>query len=275
MKNKNNLIYYLVFTFAAILFSILMAMFYFSLYDVETETLMLVLSVALAVLSVCVGVFLSIYVNVLKKKENSFTYSLEKLIRYNKKRQEIEQEISALTNELTQSDVSQYLDVNRLLFASQSETINTEAINYDNFLNQFGIRSEEINIKRNSAIFLTPFNSQGEEAFLLCRDVLGKLDVFLQKTDNPVHKDDIMMNIVTSIVRSELVIANIDGRNPNVYYELGIAHALGKPTILISRSNFSEEEIGFDIRQKRIIIYKNKDDLEKQLLYQINRLKNK
>ena len=82
------------------------------------------------------------------------------------------------------------------------------------------------------------------------------------------------MNIISLLVQSEIVIVNINGRNPNVYYELGIAHAIGKPTILISDSSFAEE-IGFDIRQKRIIMYESINDLEKQLLYQVSRLKNK
>ena len=47
------------------------------------------------------------------KKE---TYKLDKLIRYSKKRKELEEEISLLTRELMHSDLSEYLNVNRLVF---------------------------------------------------------------------------------------------------------------------------------------------------------------
>lgn len=130
----------------------------------------------------------------------------------------------------------------------------------------------QLKIKENSAVFLTPFNKSGNQLFQTCQSILSDLDIFLQRTDNRVEKDDILMNIVSLIVQSEIVIANIDGRNPNVYYELGIAHTLGKPTILLSESS-SLEDVGFDIRQKRIIIYHSKEDLEKNLLYQINRIR--
>ena len=85
------------------------------------------------------------------------------------------------------------------------------------------------------------------------------------------------MNIIAQIVRAEFVIANIDGRNPNVYYELGIAHAIGKPTILISNVDFPdtniEDDIGFDIRQKQIVLYRNEAELEKKLIAQISRIR--
>ena len=97
----------------------------------------------------------------------------------------------------------------------------------------------------------------------------------LKKTDNQVEKDDILMNIVSLIVKAELIIVNINGQNPNVYYELGIAHAIGKPTILLSRTNLGLEDIGFDIRQKRIIMYRSDRELEQQLLYQVSRIKSK
>ncbi|TOB98789.1 hypothetical protein CGJ93_24475, partial [Vibrio parahaemolyticus] len=61
---------------------------------------------------------------------------------------------------------------------------------------------------------------------------------------------------------SKLVVANISGRNPNVFYELGIAHALGKDVILISRS---EKDITFDLSSSQIIIYQDKEDLNSSI----------
>ena len=199
--------------------------------------------------------------------------SLSKLISYNKKRDEIEQEIKLLTRELMNSDISQYIDVNRLAFSGQSSNLMYGSINYDNFLTQFGLKKDAITIKENSAAFLTPFNEEGTMLFKTCQSILGSINIFLRKTDNFVEKDDILMNIVSLIVQSELVLVNIDGKNPNVYYELGIAHALGKPTILLSKAQYKTNDIGFDIRQKRIIIYENERELETELLSQISMLR--
>ena len=206
------------------------------------------------------------------KKE---TYKLDKLIRYSKKRKELEEEISLLTRELMHSDLSEYLNVNRFVFEGQNIIGNNKSINYKVFLKQFGLLNDNIEIRKNSAVFLTPFTEEGEHLFRDCQKILSNVDIFLQRTDNYVEKEDIMMNIVSLIVQSEIVIVNINGRNPNVYYELGIAHAIGKPTILLSETKFESDDIAFDLRQKRIIMYSSMQDLEQQLLYQISRLKNK
>lgn len=201
--------------------------------------------------------------------------NLEKLLEYSQKRREIEQEISRLTSELSHSDVSEYLNINHLVFSGQAGIIGNGAINYDQFLSQFGIDKDAIQTRIGYSVFLTPFNSASAKLFETCSSILNRMGILLQRTDNIVDKNDIMMNIISQIVRAEFLIVNIDGRNPNVYYELGIAHAIGKPTILISKTDFSDDSIGFDIRQKQIILYKNHADLEKGLLYQINRIRNK
>ena len=57
-------------------------------------------------------------------------------------------------------------------------------------------------------------------------------------------------------------IANISGRNPNVFYELGLAHALGKPVIIVSESL---SDIPFDINSSRILAFDDEKDLETKL----------
>lgn len=201
--------------------------------------------------------------------------TLNKIIEYSKKRTEIEEEINLLRNQLENSSLSEYLDINRLVFSGQNVSEKNKGINYDSFLTQFGLKNNEIKVIPNSAVFLTPFNNEGDKLFEKCRNILSNFDMSLKKTDNQVEKDDILMNIVSLIVKAELIIVNINGQNPNVYYELGIAHAIGKPTILLSRTNLGLEDIGFDIRQKRIIMYRSDRELEQQLLYQVSRIKSK
>ena len=239
------------------------------------------LNISNSVLDICIIALLvslfSIFLSLIstRRRKNSEIYLLDKLIRYNEKRSEIDYEILRLTKELDKSDVSQYIDINRLAFSGQNYQLSNEAINYENFLSQFGITRDKVKVKKGTAVFLTPFNSEGDRVFQKCQSIVSRVDIFLQRTDNKVDKDDILMNIVSLIVQSEFVIVNIDGRNPNVYYELGIAHAIGKPTVILSRSDYSIEQIGFDVRQKRIIIYSNEHDLETELLAQIANIRGK
>lgn len=72
------------------------------------------------------------------------------------------------------------------------------------------------------------------------------------------HKTSLMMgNIIVDILdnlnRSDLVIADLTDRNPNVFYELGVRHALRDSTILITQEI---EDIPFDLRPYALIAYK-------------------
>ncbi len=55
---------------------------------------------------------------------------------------------------------------------------------------------------------------------------------------------------------SDAVIVDITGNNPNVFYELGLAHSLGKETILIAQES---QDLPFDIRTTRYFTYDPKD----------------
>lgn len=55
---------------------------------------------------------------------------------------------------------------------------------------------------------------------------------------------------------ARLLLADLTERNPNVFYELGLAHAIAKPAILVADSI---EAIPFDLRHLRVIVY-NKND---------------
>lgn len=61
-----------------------------------------------------------------------------------------------------------------------------------------------------------------------------------------------MEDVWLAIGEAEIIIADCTGRNPNVFYEVGLAHALSKETILITRDL---DDIPFDLRHLRIIAY--------------------
>ena len=64
----------------------------------------------------------------------------------------------------------------------------------------------------------------------------------------------ILDDIVNSIVESKVVIAEITSLNPNVFYEVGYAHAIGKPTILLAEHG---KALPFDISGYRCLFYEN------------------
>lgn len=66
--------------------------------------------------------------------------------------------------------------------------------------------------------------------------------------------DSIMEDIWSLLCRCTLVVGEFTGRNPNVLYEAGIAHTLGKPLIAITQD---VADIPFDFRHMRVIEYRS------------------
>jgi hypothetical protein len=64
----------------------------------------------------------------------------------------------------------------------------------------------------------------------------------------------IMDDIWKSIRNASFLIADLTDRNPNVFYELGLAHALGKIVILLTQSI---QDVPFDLKHIRVIQYRN------------------
>jgi hypothetical protein len=69
---------------------------------------------------------------------------------------------------------------------------------------------------------------------------------------------DILEDIWQSINAADFVIADITGRNANVMYELGIAHTLAKPVLILSRD---AADIPIDLATRRVILYGQQADL--------------
>ena len=59
-----------------------------------------------------------------------------------------------------------------------------------------------------------------------------------------------MHDILELISTSKVIICDLSGKNPNVFYEAGIAHTLGKEVILITQH---ESDVPFDLRPLRYI----------------------
>lgn len=88
-------------------------------------------------------------------------------------------------------------------------------------------------------------------------------DIFIPAIKNsglvPIRADEInkpgviINQIWEGIKQSHLCLAEVTGLNPNVMYELGLAHAINKPVVLVVQN--SAKDIPFDLRALRHIVY--------------------
>lgn len=180
-------------------------------------------------------------------------------------RERLERQIYELTEKL-HSDPKRWQDVNHLLINNLNKEklkSSKQAINFE-FYNNLGINPSEIEINNNTVFFLTPFHNDFEKEYYTVKDICSKLDLQCTRGDEDFVKGSVLKYILHKIMSSSIIIANLNGRNPNVYYELGIAHSLGKPVILITNeANF--KNIPFDLQSNKLIIYNTEQELRNSL----------
>jgi hypothetical protein len=84
------------------------------------------------------------------------------------------------------------------------------------------------------------------------KKVVKQLGLTVARADDFFAASAVISDIWNSIYAAKVIIADCTGRNPNVFYEIGIAHTLGKSVVLVARS---AEDIPFDVQHLRALIY--------------------
>lgn len=106
---------------------------------------------------------------------------------------------------------------------------------------------------KKTAFVIMPFDAELDEVYSdLLAPLLVEVGFEVRRADDIYNQRNILRDIVQSIADCDLVVADLTGLNPNVFYELGVAHGLGKKVVLLTQS---VEEVPFDLRSYRIIHY--------------------
>jgi hypothetical protein len=119
---------------------------------------------------------------------------------------------------------------------------------------------------------IMPFSNKiAENAYNYCiKKVCEEFDLLIRRADEIFTTNPIYDDIVKEINDASLVIVDASDSNPNVFYELGMAHTLKqKQTIIITQNDFNKTP--FDISHFRIIKYENSIEGTKNLENQIRR----
>lgn len=114
------------------------------------------------------------------------------------------------------------------------------------------------------AFVLTPFSRSFDDAYRLAiKPACEAAGAYAERVDEQIFTGSILDRIYNQISKADLVVADLSERNANVFYEVGYAHALGKTTVLLTRS---AEDIPFDLKHYPHIIYGDRLlDLREQL----------
>lgn len=104
---------------------------------------------------------------------------------------------------------------------------------------------------------LMPFNEAFDDVYQLGIKAACQTEkIYCERVDEQYYEGSMLDRIYNQIQHADYIIADMSTKNPNVFYEVGYAHALQKKVVLITQE---ESDIPFDLKYFYHIIYsKNK-----------------
>ncbi len=102
---------------------------------------------------------------------------------------------------------------------------------------------------------IMPFAPEFDEVYQVIRETVEDHRYECIRADERYIVGTIMNDVNDQIEKADLIVADLTGKNPNVFYEVGYAAALGKPVIQIAQS---ANDLPFDVRHLRTFAYSTK-----------------
>jgi hypothetical protein len=102
------------------------------------------------------------------------------------------------------------------------------------------------------------YAAQQEDLYRWIKSTAESLDsggarVECHRADKEIGPGEIIPRVIEHLIDDDIVIADLSRKNANVFYELGVRHALRYNTILIAQDR---GDVPFDLRSLRVIFYK-------------------
>ena len=101
---------------------------------------------------------------------------------------------------------------------------------------------------------IMPFAPEFEDVYQVgIKPACEKAGAYAERVDEQIFRERILQRVYNQIAKADLIVADMTGRNANVFYETGYGHALGKNVVLVTKE---QEDIPFDLQDFPHIIYK-------------------
>ncbi len=116
---------------------------------------------------------------------------------------------------------------------------------------------------------LMPFDEDFDDIYQMgIKDACASVGAYCERVDEQMYDERILDRIYNQIAKADIVISDMTGKNPNVFYETGYAHALGKKVILLTKN---AEDIPFDLKHFLHIVYEGKiGNLKEELIKRVS-----
>jgi len=116
-------------------------------------------------------------------------------------------------------------------------------------------RGKSFKINPKLSFVLMPFAEEFRPIYNeIIKPVVERFGLTCIRADDLYGSKAIIEDIWKLVNEAKIIIADVTGKNPNVFYEIGLAHAVGKEVIIISQTI---DDVPFDLRHIRCFIYKD------------------
>lgn len=152
-------------------------------------------------------------------------------------------------------EIQAYMEVHEATRIRELRPEAFEPLGKDTLLKSFKVEDSASFLASSSSLcfVIMPFSPEYELVYRQLIKPAGETSgLKVLRADDIYSPGVITEQIKAAIHQSIICIADVTSKNPNVLYEVGIAHTLGKPTILLSQS---VEQIPFDLSSLRVVIY--------------------
>lgn len=103
------------------------------------------------------------------------------------------------------------------------------------------------------AFILMPFDRAFDDVYQLgIRTACKDAGAYCERVDEQMYDGSILERLYNQIAKADIIVADMTGRNANVFYETGYAHALDKQVILLTQD---AADIPFDLSHYPHIVY--------------------
>ncbi|MBA7493139.1 hypothetical protein ES702_03694 [subsurface metagenome] len=117
------------------------------------------------------------------------------------------------------------------------------------------LETKKLKVDKKLCFVLMPFDNRFDPIYgNIIKKVIKKFGLNCKRADEIFGTEPIIKDIWGHIQKARILIADITGRNANVFYELGLAHAINKEVILITQNI---RDIPFDLQHYRCIVYED------------------
>jgi hypothetical protein len=107
------------------------------------------------------------------------------------------------------------------------------------------------------AVVMMPFSAEFLTVYKAIRRACKAAGLRCLRVDDIWEESIIIQDVFNLIFRAQIVVVDFTGKNPNVMYETGIAHTLGKHVVPISQSI---ADVPFDLTHHRVLKYLSNDE---------------